>query len=151
MAAAVRQLRPVFDDPMPVQRQVSLYKKKAKRCLRTECIVSALLITFLAMFVTWSSASIVKSGYELVQARAELTKVEKKNELLRLEMAQLTSQARIQELAIGKLGMVVPQTVFVASKKERVNTPDSERKEQQFARRGITLVGSGRVEAKSVR
>lgn len=50
-----------------------------------------MVVGILAMFVTWGSSAIVKAGYELVQARACLTKMEKQNELLRLEMAQLKS------------------------------------------------------------
>lgn len=150
MAATVHQLRPVFDDPIPQARPEFACRKKSKRCLRTECIVSALLITFLAMFVTWTSSAIVRAGYDLVQARSELTKIEKQNELLRLEMAQLKSHSRIQHIAENKLGMVKPAVVFVATKKERSSTPDSERRNDQFARKGITLVGSGRAEAKSL-
>ena len=53
---------------------------KPRRCLRTECLVSAMVVGILAMFVTWGSSAIVKAGYELVQARACLTKMEKQNE-----------------------------------------------------------------------
>lgn len=62
---------------------------KPRRCLRTECVISAVVLGLLAMFVTWGSSSIVKAGYELVQTRACLTKAEKQNELLRMEMARV--------------------------------------------------------------
>lgn len=117
--------------------------EKSRGCLRTECVVSALLIGMLAMFVTWGSSAIVKAGYELVQSRACLTKLEKQNELLRLEMAKLKSHQRIQEIAVKQLGMIKPQTVYVAAKETK---PDKETKTVQVATRGV-LFGNARAEA----
>lgn len=118
--------------------------EKPRNCLRTECMVSALLIGLLAMFVTWGSSAIVKAGYELVQARACLTKLEKDNELLRLEMAKLKSHQRIQEIAVKQLGMIKPQTVYIAAKESK---PARENKNEQVATRGTILFGNGRAEA----
>ena len=88
---------------------------KTHYCLRTECLMSAILIGFLALFVTWGSSAIVNSGYELVQARACLIKMEAENELLRLELAQLKSPERIREFAVGQLGLVRPNVVYMAT------------------------------------
>lgn len=118
--------------------------EKSRNCLRTECVVSAVLIGMLAMFVTWGSSAIVKAGYELVQARACLTKLEKQNELLRLEMAQMKSHQRIQEIAVRQLGMIKPQAVYVASKDPK---PVKETKNEKVAARGTVLFGNARAEA----
>ena len=120
---------------------------KPRRCLRTECIVSALLVGSLAMFVTWGSSSIVKAGYELVQARACLTKLEKQNELLRLEMARLKSPQRIQEIAVGQLGMIKPQSVYVANKEPKAVKVVKEGALETVASRGTVIFGNGRAEA----
>ncbi len=88
---------------------------KTHYCLRTECLLSAILIGVLALFVTWGSSAIVKSGYELVQSRASLIKMEAENELLRLELAQLKSPERIRKIAVGQLGLVRPNVVYMAA------------------------------------
>ena len=121
--------------------------KNPRRCLRTECIVSAILIGLLALFVTWGSSSIVKAGYELVQARASLTKLEKQNELLRMEMARLKSPQRIQDIAVGQLGMIKPKAVYVASKETELNKPGKEGAVETVASRGSILFGNSRAEA----
>ena len=104
------------------KRQTLLTEKKERvitdkthYCLRTECLLSAILIGVLALFVTWGSSAIVKSGYELVQSRASLIKMEAENELLRLELAQLKSPERIRKIAVGQLGLVRPNVVYMAA------------------------------------
>ena len=104
------------------KRQTLLTEKKERvitdkthYCLRTECLLSAILIGVLALFVTWGSSAIIKSGYELVQSRASLITIEAENELLRLELAQLKSPERIKEIAVGQLGLVSPNVVYMAA------------------------------------
>lgn len=123
---------------------------KPHRCLRTECLASALLVGLLAMFVTWGSSAIVKAGYDLVQARACLTKVEKENELLRLEMARLKSPQRIQGIAAGQLGMVKPQKVYVAARAAAPAPADEGSAELASAQRPV-LFGNARAEAHNIR
>lgn len=120
---------------------------KPRRCLRTECVVSAVIVGLLAMFVTWGSSAIVRAGYDLVQARASLSKVEKQNEILRLEMAQLKSPQRIQAIAMGQLGMIKPKAVYIVAKQSPNNKPvHGEAVETVTARRSI-LFGNSRAEA----
>jgi cell division protein FtsL len=121
--------------------------KNPRRCLRTECVISAILIGVLALFVTWGSSSIVKAGYELVQARACLTKLEKQNEMLRMEMARLKSPQRIQDIAVGRLGMIKPQAVYVASQETKSNRPNKDKAVETVASRGSVLFGNSRAEA----
>ena len=78
--------------------------------------VVPILVSLLAMFVTWGSSAIVNAGYELVESRACLSKIESQNEILRLETAQLKSPQRIQDIAVGQLGMVNPETVYIRDK-----------------------------------
>lgn len=82
-------------------------------CLRTECLLSSILVGLLAMTVTWGSSKIVNAGYELMESRECLTKIEKQNEALRVETAQLKSPQRIQDIAVGQLGMINPETVYM--------------------------------------
>lgn len=116
-------------------------------CLRTECLVSAVLVGLLAMFVTWGSSSIVSAGYELVQSRGCLRTLEKENELLRLEMAQLKSPQRVQNIAVGQLGMINPPTVYIAANGVVPGTPV---KEETVAVQRSTLFGDSRAEAHTI-
>ena len=127
---------------------------KPRRCLRTECVVSAVVLGLLAMFVTWGSSSIVKAGYELVQTRACLTRVEKQNELLRLEMAQLKSPQRIQEIAVNQLGMIKPQAVYIVAKENHVAKaakPTKPAATETVVARSSILFGNARAEAHNAR
>ena len=126
---------------------------KPRRCLRTECVISAVVLGLLAMFVTWGSSSIVKAGYELVQTRACLTKAEKQNELLRMEMARLKSPQRIQEIAVNQLGMIKPQAVYIVAKETNVAKAARpvKAKEENVAARSSILFGNARAEAHKAR
>ena len=124
---------------------------KPHRCLRTDCLVSAVIVGLLAIFVTWGSSVIVNSGYELVQARASLTKVEKQNELLRLEMAQLKSPQRIQNIAVGQLGMIRPPSVYVVAKDSSVNKPSVNTASETIVTRRSILFGNALAEAHTAR
>ena len=142
------------------KRQTLLTEKKERvitdkshYCLRTECLLSAILIGVLALFVTWGSSSIVKAGYELVQTRACLTKAEKQNELLRMEMARLKSPQRIQEIAVNQLGMIKPQAVYIVAKETNVAKAARpvKAKEETVAARSSILFGNARAEAHKAR
>jgi len=88
---------------------------KVNKSLRSKCLILAATLAVMAMAVTLQSEFIVRSGYTLVQLKAQAAKLEKENELLRLDIAKLKSPQRIQQIATSQLGMVMPQTVLYAS------------------------------------
>lgn len=92
--------------------------------LRVKCLTTVVMIIGIAMFLTASSEMIIRSGYELVQMKLQVLKLEKENELLQLDIAKLKSPQRIQNIATTELGMVIPQSVYCAespSKKTNLN------------------------------
>lgn len=89
---------------------------KINKKLRVECMILILLISALAMFTTIRSEVIVSDGYALVQMKSDALKLEKENERLKLEIAQMKSPQKIKQIAMTKLGMVVPEDVYFASK-----------------------------------
>lgn len=133
--------------PLLTQKTEKRSVSKSHGCLRTECLVSAILVGLLAMFVTWGSSAIVNAGYELVQARACLTKIEKQNEILQLEMARLKSPQRIQTIAVDQLRMVNPQTVYVAANDSSSKKTVSERTTEPVTVQQFLLFGDARAEA----
>lgn len=88
---------------------------KVNKNLRSKCLILAATLAVMAMAVTLQSEFIVRSGYNLVQLKAQAAKLEKENELLRLDIAKLKSPQRIQQIATSQLGMVMPQTMLYAS------------------------------------
>jgi cell division protein FtsL len=82
---------------------------------RSKFLTIALTIAVMAMLITLQSAFIVQTGYDVVQTKGQVAKLEKENELLHLEIAKMKSPQRIQQIATRDLGMVMPQTVYHAT------------------------------------
>ncbi|MHC1762348.1 MAG: cell division protein FtsL [Negativicutes bacterium] len=120
---------------------------KTHRCLRTDCLVSAIILGLLALFATWGSSAIVQAGYELVQARASLTRLEKQNELLHLDLVRLKAPQRIQAIALGELGLVKPPAVYMAAKTSPGGKAGQEEKQELIAGQRSILFGDSRAEA----
>lgn len=136
--------------PLLPEKKQRICVAKSHVCLRAECLLSAILVGLLAMIVTWGSSSIVDAGYELVQARGCLSKVEKQNEVLRLEMARLKSPQRVQEIAVGQLGMINPQNVYVAVKVPSVKIPVAAGNTETVMAQHSILFGNSKAEAHTI-
>jgi cell division protein FtsL len=83
--------------------------------LRRKFVQILVLVAAAAMFVTVQSEVIVRAGYDVVDMKAQAAKLEKENELLRLDIARLKAPQRIQQIAVSQLGMVMPQNTYYAS------------------------------------
>ena len=99
-------------------------KPSVDTALRAKCLTVVVLLAIIAMFITIRSEAIIRTGYDLVQIKAQLIKAEKENELLRLDIAKLKSPQRIQSIAVTELGMVVPPTIYCAANSEKT-TPSN--------------------------
>lgn len=89
--------------------------RKADKRLRVKCLTLVVIAAVMAAVTTMQSATIVQAGYDLVKAKSQVAKIEKENELLRLDIAKLKSPQRIEEYATKELGMVVPKNAYYAS------------------------------------
>ncbi|SMD05941.1 cell division protein FtsL [Sporomusa malonica] len=89
--------------------------QKADKRLRVKCLTLVIMAAVMAAVTTMQSAAIIQSGYDLVKIKGQVAKVEKENELLRLDIAKLKSPQRIEEIAVKDLGMVVPKNAYYAS------------------------------------
>lgn len=119
--------------------------------LRARCLTFVLLVAVMAMFVTARSEAIISAGYDLVKNKAQVAKIEKENELLRLEIAKLKSPERIQTIATKNLGMVLPQNVYCAAvpAKQSQNTTVEENK--TVAGKVVEMLKFSKAEAKQTR
>jgi cell division protein FtsL len=88
------------------------YLVKPDIALRVKCLTTVTMIVIAAMYLTACSEAIIRSGYELVQMKLQVIKLEKENDLLQLDIAKLKSPQRIQSIATVELGMVMPQNIY---------------------------------------
>lgn len=107
---------PQIDVPVqtPERKPVRQETRKPNRSLRVRCLTLAVFLTVMGVFVMARSAMIVSEGYALVEMKSQAIKLDKENEVLRLEVAKLKSPQRIQAIATTQLGMVVPANVYCA-------------------------------------
>lgn len=89
--------------------------RKADKRLRVKCLVLVILVAVMAAVTTMQRATIIQSGYDLVKVKSQVAKIEKENEILRLDIAKLKSPHRIEEFATKNLGMVVPKNAYYAT------------------------------------
>ncbi|WP_371371346.1 cell division protein FtsL [Sporomusa aerivorans] len=96
--------------------------RKADKRLRIKCLILVVIAAAMAIVTTIQSAAIVQAGYDLVTIKSKVAKVEKENELLRLDIAKLKSPQRIEEYATKELGMIVPKNAYYASSATTAST-----------------------------
>jgi len=93
--------------------------------LRTNCLITVVLVAAVAIFITVRSETIIRAGYDLVQLKSQAFSLQKENELLHLDIARLKSQQRIQSIATTQLGMVMPQNVYCADNSSSTVQPNA--------------------------
>ncbi|MEN6413702.1 MAG: hypothetical protein ABFC84_13235 [Veillonellales bacterium] len=123
---------------------------KVNGALRAKCFIMVIFAVTIAFFGTIRSETIVRDGYELVQMKAQVVKLEKENELLRLDIAKMKAPQRIQHIAATQLGMVLPQTVYCATTAADAPTGDSPMngyEEKNLVNRVLNAVQSAKAEA----
>jgi cell division protein FtsL len=100
MAYAVRR---------PVENVYLVRERDRKRTRELAALVLAAVPPMLVLFAAiWANLETVRLGYQLAQvARQKETQLDR-NRQLRMERAQATSLARVDEIARKKLGLVPP-------------------------------------------
>lgn len=72
-------------------------------------VALGLLILAAALLYVWQHTYVVRLGYELERLREQQAALVQENKGLRLEMGQLRSLRRVEEIARKRLGMVTPK------------------------------------------
>jgi cell division protein FtsL len=67
------------------------------------------LILVGALLYVWQHIHVVRLGYEIERLREEQAALVQENKTLKLEMGQLRSLRRVEEIARQRLGMVTPK------------------------------------------
>lgn len=84
--------------------------------LRTKCIILFCMVSLLAVFFILRSGVAASSAYALNQMKNEASVLEAENARLHLDIAYLKSPERIQSIATGQLGMILPEKFFFSTK-----------------------------------
>lgn len=62
-----------------------------------------------ALFYVWQHVQVVHQGYDMERLREQHASLIQENKALRLELGQLRSLRRVEEIATMRLGMVKPK------------------------------------------
>jgi cell division protein FtsL len=81
--------------------------ERSRRGSLQRALVILLVITALILYVG-GKVKIVRLGYQLEALEREKKDLERANASLRIEASSLSSAARIEEIAVKKLGMIRP-------------------------------------------
>ena len=81
--------------------------ERSKRGSLRRVLIALLIISGLILYVG-GKVKIVRLGYQLEALERERRELERANRSLRIEASSLSSPARIEEIAIKRLGMVHP-------------------------------------------
>jgi cell division protein FtsL len=102
----------------PIVRELDAARQRE---LRRSLLVGAVLVGVL-LFSAWQHFELLRYGYEIERLQRERAAEEEINRHLRLEIEALEAPARIERLAIERLGLVAPgpgETIVI----ERVAAP----------------------------
>jgi cell division protein FtsL len=88
--------------------------------LRRKCLLLVVVLSLMAIIMTVQSELLVRSGYELVEIKMQVASMEKENEALHLDVAKLKSPGRIEHIATGQMGMILPAVVYHAQAAAKV-------------------------------
>jgi cell division protein FtsL len=101
----------------------SLVLGRSRRDNFRRVFIVLLIISCLLLYVGWK-VQIVKLGYKLEALEHEKHELERANRSLLIEASSLSSPARIEEIAIKRLGMIRPpkeNIVIVKRKRDTAN------------------------------
>jgi cell division protein FtsL len=85
----------------------SLIFERSKRGSFRRVLIMLLVISGLILYVG-GKVKIVRLGYQIEALERERRELERENRSLRIEASSLSSPARIEEIAIKRLGMIHP-------------------------------------------
>lgn len=92
--------------------------ERGRRGSLRRALITLLVITGLMLYVG-GKVKIIRLGYQIETLEREKKDLERANGSLRIEASSLSSPARIEEIAVKKLGMVSPskENVVVVKRK----------------------------------
>ncbi len=90
-------------------QEESSWARGVDRHLILVALVVAMVLVSSSLFYVWAHHQVISLGYEISQAGIEEQNLLQENKKLRLELAELKSPSRIEEMALNELGFMNPQ------------------------------------------
>ncbi len=88
----------------PVKRKNTNNRLK----LKLKVVRSIMVIAFISLLTLTRFASMIRLTYDIREVKADIKKVQEENENTRVQMAKMSSIKSIEDTAINKLGMIIP-------------------------------------------
>ena len=107
------------------KKQIKRRKPKNKVKIKLKMVGNILIIALISLLTLSRFTSIIKLTYDI---RTDIKKVQEANENTRVQMAKMSNIKNIEETAINKLGMVIPdknQVVYIDVKPLTSSTEQS--------------------------
>jgi cell division protein FtsL len=87
-------------------------------------VIAGLIVVFLMLYVG-GKVQIMRIGYQINELEKQKQELERANRALQIEASSLSSPARIEEIAVRRLGMVRPAKENIVVVKRRQEEPTS--------------------------
>lgn len=103
----------------PVGNIGSLVFERSRRGNFRRVVITLFIITGLLLYVG-GKVKIMRLGYQIESLEREKQELERANRSLRIEASSLASPARIEELAVKRLGMIRPakENIVIVKRKK---------------------------------
>ena len=98
----------------PVEEPVYFSPKPTAK-LRRRYFSLLILIFIASMLMVAQNDQLVQTSYQLVEMNADVAKLEKENQSLRIDIARLKSPERIVNIATQQLGLVFPDAKYIST------------------------------------
>ncbi len=111
MVVAEREIqRTLYRQQRPIERHhIGRRQEKPRSNRKALCIVSLICIVILVFLPLYRFSIITESQYKIAGLQSKINDIESQNERLMVEIANLKSVARIEEIAKNKLNMDEPR------------------------------------------
>lgn len=100
--------------------------KKLRLLRRAGAYTFGLVVCAFAVVYVWQSVNVIRLGYEVEDLKKEKARLVKMNDMLKIEVATLTSPDRIERIATARLGMKTPADSQVVLVKRMDKGPGAE-------------------------
>jgi cell division protein FtsL len=98
------------------KRQKVVKKPKKNQKSKFKLMGNVIAISIISLFILTRFASIVKLTYDVRAVKSEIRKVQEENENIKVEIAKSDNIRSLEQAAVGKLGMIIPdkkQIVYI--------------------------------------
>jgi cell division protein FtsL len=104
----------------------------------------------LAVALSWSYSTAARLGYHINELKSEIAALERERESLSYQLSSLTSMARIEAEATGRLGMVHPDKVRTGSPVGSLTGTGSDREHEVARVISLAPPGDGPFQADGI-